>query len=267
MREKLWKRKEYVVEVACACDIGRCRENNEDNFYINGKNMPLKNYGLHNVITETVYLKNGLCYAVFDGMGGESNGEDASYLAGEELRKNLSILDEKIISEKQFLYECCQSMDRLISNHKTNGIHLRMGCTAVIFFYSNEKIYMCNVGDSRAYRFRSGKLQQLSIDHNNKKMLDELKVVHRKPYLTQYLGMASEGVRIEPYIAKGKIWNKDRYLLCSDGLTDMLSDEQIEKVIRTNTNLTTCTQELMRKALEAGGKDNVTIIMNEIHQR
>jgi protein phosphatase len=113
------------------------------------------------------------------------------------------------------------------------------------------------VGDSRAYRLRDGEFLQLSVDHVEKRPGRE----HRKAPLTQYLGFGSDEILLEPHIAKGMIKRDDLYLLCSDGLTDMLSNFEISDIMINNPEPETCVKKLIDAALEHGGRDNVTAIV------
>ena len=134
-----------------------------------------------------------------------------------------------------------------------------MGTTMVSLYFSNRNVYVCNLGDSRAYRLRNGEFLQLSEDHIAKTPYSNIKAP-----LIQYLGFDSEDVEIEPYIARGEINNEDIYLICSDGLTDMLTNFEICDIILQSNGLENGVEKLIQAALNHGGNDNITIIMCKV---
>ena len=127
---------------------------------------------------------------------------------------------------------------------------------AVLYFASGYA-YSCNIGDSRTYRLRDGVFQQLSVDHIEKRPAG-------KAPLTQYLGIDPMEMQIEPYIAKGRVERDDVYLLCSDGLTDMLTNFTIANILLNNPSPEKSVESLIRAALEQGGRDNITAIVCKI---
>jgi len=99
---------------------------------------------------------------------------------------------------------------------------------------------------------------------------DTERLVHpgrSKPALTQCLGIEEDQMEIEPHIAKGKLEPGDRYLLCSDGLTDMLSNLEVSQLLLSGEDPRDCADKLIAAALERGGRDNVTVIVCEIDKR
>ena len=144
---------------------------------------------------------------------------------------------------------CRYSRDNRISS---------MGTTMALLSFSEKAIYACNLGDSRIYRHFRGKLQQISTDHViGGKMLG-------KAPLTQYLGFQEENVALEPSIVEIGYQDGSSYLICSDGVTDMLSDEEIQAVLVKNSTAEEKVEELLGAALEKGGRDNVTMVLAQI---
>jgi protein phosphatase len=135
-----------------------------------------------------------------------------------------------------------------------------IGTTMVSLYFSGRYVYVCNIGDSRAYRLRDGEFLQLSVDHVEKYPGRDVK----KAPLTQYLGFGSDEIQLEPYIAKGELKRGDMYLLCSDGLTDMLTNFEISDIMLRSTDADSCVRELVQAALEHGGRDNITVIICRI---
>lgn len=136
----------------------------------------------------------------------------------------------------------------------------RMGSTAVLLYLNAREAWVCNVGDSRAFLLRDGELRQLSVDHTDAGLLAAQGVRGRKPALTQHLGIRPEEMVLEPHFFREKLRPGDWYLLCSDGLTDMVSEEEIRSAAETAPDAGQCVRKLTEAALENGGRDNVTVI-------
>ena len=247
----------YTVEAACLCNTGHLRKNNEDNFFFDGRCLEESNRGLRHPVVLEKELSRELCIAVFDGMGGENYGETASFIAANAMKKSMQRVQEYVIPERRFLNDMCQELNCAVVE-KAKAMHTeRMGSTLVSLYFTHDCVYVCNLGDSRAYRLRDGEFLQLSVDHVEK--LDGAD--KRKMPLTQHLGIDPEQLIIEPYIAKGFLRAGDKYLLCSDGLTDMLSNLEIDEILNRPLSTEECVQQLVKAALEKGGRDNVTVIV------
>ena len=247
----------FVLDAACGCHTGKVRKNNEDNFFFDGRCLAVDNNGLRNPVCMTVALRRELVLAVFDGMGGENFGEEASFAAANGLKALVHSLDEYVIPERQFLTDMCDTLNRAVVEKARELGTQRMGSTLVSLFFAGGQVYVCNLGDSRAYRLRDGEFLQLSVDHVEQRDGERL----GKAPLMQHLGIDPEEFLIEPYIAKGTIEYGDRYLLCSDGITDMLSNLEIDAILRTAVPAEECVRRLIDAALEKGGKDNITAIV------
>ena len=129
-----------------------------------------------------------------------------------------------------------------------------------MLLFSKDEITLCNIGDSRVFRFADGELEQISKDHV------VISAFGTKPPLSQNLGIPPDQLLIEPYLSQGRYKNGDKYLICSDGLTDMLTIEEIKELL-TSQQIEESATNLINKALENGGKDNVTVILLEIKRR
>lgn len=247
----------FKINAACLCNTGNVRKNNEDNFFFDGRCLEADNDGLRHPVSMTKSLQREVCVAVFDGMGGESYGEIASFAAAKCLQQTTRRLKEYFISEKRFLEGICRKINNAVVAEKNKLCTERMGTTMVTLYFSHNYVYVCNVGDSRAYRLRGREFMQISIDHVEK-CEDQTR---KKAPLTQHLGIEPEIFIIEPYIAKGELKPGDQYLLCSDGLTDMLTNFEIDEIMRYTASAEECVQKLVDAALEKGGRDNVTVIV------
>lgn len=247
----------FTIEAACGCSTGRVRKNNEDNFCFDDNCLERENDGLKEPMTVERTLKTGFCVAVFDGMGGENFGEHASYAAARQMRQAKRSLADFFVPTEKYLNELTVQLNDAVLKAQQEMCTERMGSTMVFFYFGNRHIYSCNVGDSRAYQFRDGRLLQLSRDHVEHRPGKE----HRKAPLTQYLGIDPEEIQNEPHIAKDELRKGDLYLLCSDGLTDMLTDGEIANILQTGNDTKTMVQNFVQTALEHGGRDNITVIV------
>jgi len=245
------------MEAACGCNIGKIRKNNEDNFYFAGRCLESENSGLRNPVCYDEPLKHGFCVAVFDGMGGENFGEIASYTAARQMQQTERTFADFFVLEKKYLQRLTMQLNTAVVNAAKELCTERMGTTLVALYYTSRHVYVCNVGDSRAYRLRDGEFLQISQDHVEARPRGKSK----KAPLTQHLGIDPEDMLIEPYIAKGDLKRGDQYLLCSDGLTDMLTNFEISDIMLNSEDAESCVQALIQAALEHGGRDNITAIV------
>lgn len=255
------------INAAVGCNIGRHRENNEDNFYFRGKMLNPENRGLDQILTDKTDFPGSkeetwLFYGVFDGVGGGSYGELASAAAANTARKR--------IYEKGYFnfYDITPSLDKLFREMNLEVVHTaqnlgasQMGSTMVSLFFYGGYVWVSNLGDSPGFLLRDGNLQKLTRDHTDEAMMKANGITGRKPYLTQYLGVDPEQMRISPTITCHEPVIGDRFLLCSDGLTDMIPPDQIQKIMNSVRKASNCANELIKAALDAGGRDNITVII------
>lgn len=242
------------IDAACACKTGLVRSNNEDNFCFAGHILDRKNSGLE----ETLQWSGGpeAVFAVFDGMGGEASGETAAYLAAATLRDAVGRR-----ATEDFLTQVCLKANRDICTYARRNRSPLMGSTAVMLSMDGDSAEIVNLGDSRAFLLRAGQLEQISTDHTDAAMLERFGTKGRKPRLTQHLGIPSEEMVIEPARWRGSISPDDIFLLCSDGLTDMVPIEVIARLLSTSVDAAACANALVTTALAGGGRDNVTVIV------
>ena len=247
----------YTVRSACGCHMGKVRKNNEDNFYYLGRCLESENTGLRHPVSSEDLLKTNVCCAVFDGMGGESFGELASFAAARQMQLTERKLLDYFVPEKKYLQNLTKQLNEAVVETKKEMLTEHMGSTMVALNFSGHYVYVCNVGDSRAYRLRDGEFLQISEDHVVKLPGKE----NKKAPLSQYLGIDPDEMELEPHIAKGEIKHNDIYLICSDGLTDMLTNFEISDIMLNNEDPEICVQKLIDSALEHGGRDNITAII------
>ena len=250
----------FILDAACLCNTGKVRKNNEDNFYFDNRCLEAENNGLKHPVTMTKTLRREICVAVFDGMGGENYGEYASFAAADCMQSTTRRLKDYFIPERKFLHGMCIKLNEAVVEKQKVLCTERMGSTLVALYFSHGFVYTCNLGDSRAYRLRNGEFLQLTEDHIERREGEQIK----KAPLTQHLGINPEDFLIEPYIAKGKLMRGDQYLLCSDGLTDMLTNIELTNILCSTASTEECVQKLIDSALENGGRDNITAIVCRI---
>lgn len=251
----------YEIEYAYTSHVGKIRANNEDNFWCCGESLPAQNFGTSGIFAGNTSQKTLPVLAVFDGMGGESCGEIAAETAVREFGRFYGENKEKLKkSPEEFLEDICDSMNRQVVRYGEENRIGSMGTTTAFVAFSRDGVYVGNLGDSRVYCSEKDRLQQISVDH----------VIGRsflgKPPLTQYLGITEEGMVLEPCITKHSYVVGDRYLLCSDGMTDMLSDGEIADILTREISLEETVSVFLDRVLEKGGRDNVTIILCEIKE-
>ena len=238
----------YTLSLVCLTNRGRLRRENQDN-YICGQLFREPN-GPDTDRPSASMISSGspYVYGIFDGMGGEECGEIASYLAAREAA-SVNLTE----NAPDALTDLCKRASAAVFEYQKNNELTSMGTTAALLHFGESDITLCNVGDSRIYRFSSGQLRQMSVDHT------ALAPFGRKAPLYQYLGMDPAESIVEPFICKDSYREGDIYLACSDGLTDMVTEADIAAIIAQKG--IDGAQKLMDTALENGGKDNITILL------
>jgi protein phosphatase len=242
-------------------DVGRKRRHNEDAYLIDEE--------------------RGL-FVVADGMGGHAAGEVASRITVESIQEYIAATEEEHESSWPFGFNSRVSLEgnRLTTAvEKANEKVMRavqnrpelkgMGTTVVAALFDGERATLVHVGDSRAYLFRDGELRRLTDDHSwvqeqvNAGILseDEAKSHPLKNVVTRALGGAAH---VSVDLIEVPVRAGDRYLLCSDGLTGMLPDEELYEHFRAAGPLDTTVRSLIEVANTRGGVDNITAILVEV---
>lgn len=251
----------YHINYAYACHAGKVRTNNEDNFWCCGESLPAENQGLKEIHTGMKMRENAPVMAVFDGMGGESQGEMAAYLASAEFGKYYNSHKKSLKkSPELFLQEACQVMNEAVCRYSRENRIASMGTTVALTVFGRKNIYICNLGDSRIYLINKEGIQQISRDH----VLGTYRF--GKAPLTQFLGIEEEEMKLEPAVKTVEYEAGSRFLLCSDGVTDMLAEAEIMEIMERNSSVEAAAGALLERVLEKGARDNATIILCEIEQ-
>lgn len=260
-------------EAVALSDVGRIRGNNEDNLYF-------KHSWRRPEDSATPYKERMLgenrrsLFAVCDGMGGEALGEQASYMAVSGLK----------VLENRFNNVSGQSFPKLMDHYLTrtndticqyiqDNDGLRMGSTVTSLLLGHHVAQVINIGDSMAYLFREGESYPLTQKHTHVQRLLDMNIITEEEALlhpdrhrlTQHLGLFPEEKHLEPSVSP-EIWMKtgDIYMLCSDGITEMLDMNQIEDHLKKDEDIHKIAVDMMNDALDSGGKDNATLILIKI---
>lgn len=260
------------TKVAVCSDVGKHRGVNQDNFFING--FVNENHRTR-IIRSFFASKKEQVICVCDGMGGEMHGEIASLIAVKKMRsysdKHGRFIDDFEQHAKTYIDRANKAICDYIDTHdrETMGSTLALLCISI----KNRFAMAANVGDSKIFLFRAGILTKLSIDHNEAQRLVDLEIIseeeartHKdKSKLTQHLGIPPEEMIIEPSISDSVLLNKgDMFLICSDGLTDMLNYAEITNVLSQRSSVKARCKALVDKANSNGGVDNITVVICEV---
>jgi PPM family protein phosphatase len=231
-------------------DVGLRRTNNEDSFVV----------------------RPGLTFvSVADGMGGAASGEVASRIFSETaieiFSRNKTRSEEEMFNVVQTAFRAAN--DRIFETAQKNPEYRGMGCTAELLAFHNLRYVLGHVGDSRTYLFRQGQLRQMTKDHSLVQgQLDQglitpdeaLRHAHRNVIL-RAIGVDQV---LEVDLLKGICMTGDIFLLCSDGLTDMVEDSVVMGTLSLDIDIGRKAEQLIDAAKSAGGNDNVTVVLCEV---
>ena len=229
-----------IVEQAGRTDVGRQRTANEDSLVVQ---PPL--------------------FAVADGMGGAKAGEVASAVAVQAVE---SARDSGEPAEAQLAGIVRDANRRIYDLAVADESRRGMGTTLTLAKVHGDEVSLAHVGDSRAYRLRDGELSQLTRDHSLVAELErsgqitaEAAEHHpQRSIITRALGPEPD-VEVDTYTLAGR--DGDVFLICSDGLTSMISDDEVGSIVRSASTLAEAADALVRAANQSGGKDNITVIL------
>ncbi len=249
--------REWRLEVGFLTDVGRHRERNEDAF-----SLYLPYAGEEN---ETPF---DAVFAVADGMGGHEGGEIAGRFAAQAVEQALSTRGAPApenVNEwiRAFLGRVNEELCELSA---TREVARGMGSTLTLLVVRDGQAHLGHVGDSRCYRFKDGTLEQLTRDHSwvaeqlRAGLLtpEEARDHPKRNLLTQCLGVEGD---LDVFVADRPLEDGCRYLLCSDGLHGMVPDHVLSRTLGEESDPQAAAARLVRLALEAGGHDNITVIV------
>ena len=256
----MWSLKEgekMKLQIFGISDKGCVREHNEDMVII-GESIFRDD--TKEIAVELDENNNIFFVAIADGMGGHNKGEVASELVltkmSEKIKTLSSGLEEAELKIK--ITEWAKEIHEYIETEGNKDISYKgMGTTLIGVIFYNNKVYYINAGDSRLYRYRRGYLTKISRDHSLREVTGN-ENIDSHILLNSFGGGKKVEIDFEP--VGGKIVNDDNFLLCSDGLTDMLNDDEIEEIIGKENAVF----NLVEQAKQKGGKDNISIVLLNI---
>jgi PPM family protein phosphatase len=202
-------------------------------------------------------------FAVADGMGGAKAGEVASAMAAGTFDGES---DSGEPAEAQLTRILREANRRIYELAVSDDSHRGMGTTVTAAKVTGDEVSLGHVGDSRAYRLRDGELEQVTRDHSlvaelerSGQITPEAAEHHpQRSIITRALGPEPD-VQVDTYTLAGR--DDDLFLICSDGLTSMISDEELGSILRSSDSLDQAAESLVRAANQSGGKDNITVVM------
>ena len=264
-------------EFGAASHQGLVRDENQDHYLVTRRRKE-REVLQSNLPKEflTTARDDAYALAVADGMGGQAFGKLASMLAlrvglslgPDEIKWSTKINENEALELKDKIEVFLRLMDReIIKQTKSHTELVGMGTTLTVAYTVGREAFIAHVGDSRAYLLRENQLNMLTQDHTLANQMVEAGMISEGTYpfkrmrhvLTNCLGGPREGINVETHHLQ--LMDGDRMLLCTDGLTDMVADDDILNLIQSNSNCRDCAQALVNVALENGGKDNVTVIV------
>lgn len=235
------------MKISSATSVGKIRAVNEDSFFVS-----------------EIGDSNALLAVVADGMGGHNAGEIAS---AETVKTLKELIKNPSAPAKNLLLDAiaCANNDIYKMSIKTPQLY-GMGTTVTACVISDNKVTAAQVGDSRLYLIRNNEITQITKDHSLVEMLIESGQITKedaqnhpqKNVITRAIGTDSS---VETDIYEFQLMTDDVILLCSDGLVNMVEDEKILSIITNGEDFTTLADILVKEAENAGGHDNITVIL------
>lgn len=252
--------REGKMNIGYITDVGRLRENNEDSLFVDdGQRI----------------------FIVADGVGGQNAGEIASSMAVKEISRYLKENFDDSKTGGKYIFRCIaegidRANERILEESSEEAAFSKMATTTVVLLIRNNTGYISNIGDSRAYLLRNGKLIRLTEDHTLANQLirdgklteEEVEFLAQKQLalnmfstITRALG-DKKNVEADNFFVD--IENDDIFLLCTDGLYGEVSDERIAEIVGREENMQSACEKLAEAANENGGRDNITAILIKI---
>ncbi len=242
------------MHVGISTDIGKHRDINQDSYYVSEKQeIPL--------------------FIISDGMGGHKAGEVASKMAIDIIKEKISDKNNRLKLEEsiaELIRETIKIANlEIYKTSQEKEEYSGMGTTVTMAYILENKIFIGQVGDSRAYLLRNDKFIQLTEDHSlvaqllkNGSITEEEAENHpQKNVITRAVGTDEE---IDIDIVVEKIYNEDLILLCTDGLTNMVDDNEIKEVLLKRKDIQIACEDLVELANDNGGYDNITVMAIKI---
>lgn len=238
---------DFSIDIGNGTDVGKVREKNED--YLESFESPF-----------------GYVFVVCDGMGGHTAGEVASRLAVATIKENILNNPQGITSTKQIIIDSINLANHRIIEKWTDEPELKgMGTTVVVLIVKTNIAYYAHVGDSRMYMIRNSHIYQMTRDHSFVQTLvdgglisyEESETHPRKNEIMQALGITTD-IKVDINNIGLNLYKNDTFILCSDGLSGLIKDEEIQRIVNTN-DPQEAALKLISTANNNGGFDNITV--------
>ena len=260
---------EIRLKLFARTDVGQVREHNEDNFIV--ADLSRKTRGLLEANRTTVVGKHGLLFSVCDGMGGAAAGEIASQLAVDILYERMvDGLEEQPLTRDQLARRLTRAIEaaglRIFQEAKLDRTRRGMGTTVTAAALVDDHLFFAQVGDSRGYLLREGRLVQLTRDQSLVNQLieagqlteEEAETFEHNNIILQALGTA-DTVQVD--LTFCELRRGDVLLLCSDGLSGMVRGDEIREALKAAEEPVDACKMLTDRANQAGGHDNITVVV------
>lgn len=252
------------LKVSAATDMGKERTENEDNFYADGIGCRPDNDGAWTAKVR----QPAAIFAVCDGMGGENCGKEASGIAAELLSSSWKdFVKTRSRDTDGFVKEYVKNANREICDMSFRESCGTSGSTLALVYIADDIVHAYHIGDSRIYFYHEGRLEQITEDHTlaisklkaNVYTDEEARNSPDAHKLTIFLGSDKRDAGLKPAVNPEFELSDGMILICSDGLTDMCTDEEIAEVLSLRPDAPA--EKLVEQALQNGGEDNVTCIV------
>ena len=254
------------VTVFARTDLGKVRTNNEDAFVVSDLMGSAPIHAMTSAISLEV-RDRGILLAVSDGMGGMQAGEVASALVLQALRLGMSTVNAS--SAEVALRASVEGANQQVWNTARETGRTGMGATLTAVLFYAGYAYVAEIGDSRAYVLRGPRLVQLTRDQSYVQNLVDSGLLTRQEADTfEYKNVILQAMGLKPDVVVAlnrlALHRHDRYLLCSDGLSGKLHDEEMQDIVLAAATLESACAKLVESALDRGGEDNVTVVLAQV---
>lgn len=276
MLKNCMQKAKRMISAAAFSNVGNIRSSHQDNYLLGADRCLLESQQkqmINNLVTnQSVFAGREGIFAVCDGMGGHAAGEVASRMAVQWLNYHYAVL---IHGAYETIGRCLDDLNREICIHSARDPKLRdMGSTLAGIIISEHGLYGMNAGDSRIYRFSDSRLERISEDHTEGerllklKLLNQEEIEHFMPRKNLYKYLGYPGTLLAD-VKKLDRKQGDYYLICSDGVTDVLTDAQMEEMFWKGKDVCGIGKSLLQQALAAGDRcrDNVTLEVVQIGEQ
>lgn len=266
------------IDVGARSDTGKVRDTNQDHYLVAraGRHLEMMLSNIPEGEIPGHFEETGYIAIVADGMGGAAGGEVASRMAISSLINIILHVPDWILrldeEHAQKLMRRAASYYRevnqkLVEKARLNPELRGMGTTMTGAYSLGDDLFIVHVGDSRAYLYRDGVLRRLTRDHTQAQMLADAGIIRSEAVATHRLrhvltnALGGEETQGNAEVHRLRLFDGDRVLLSSDGLHDMIDDEDIEEVLKRERKSARACDALVEGALDNGGKDNITVIV------